>query len=70
MSYKIIFSRVDAHINVEYGDLYTWGRGFEGQLGHGDRDNSAVPRAVEKLAHERIVRAHCGHAHTLALTGI
>ena len=55
---------------TEYGDLYAWGRGREGQLGHGTRDNSAEPRAVEKLAHERIIRAQCGHSHTIALTGM
>jgi len=53
---------------TEYGDLYSWGRGREGQLGHGTRDNSNEPRAVEKLSHERIVRGQCGHSHSVALT--
>ena len=28
------------------GELYAWGRGYEGQLGHGGKEALAVPRAV------------------------
>jgi alpha-tubulin suppressor-like RCC1 family protein len=28
------------------GEFYSWGKGSEGQLGHGDKENLAVPRVV------------------------
>jgi alpha-tubulin suppressor-like RCC1 family protein len=31
------------------GDLYSWGKGPDGQLGHGDKENLAVPRFVDGI---------------------
>ena len=28
------------------GELWTWGKGYRGQLGHGDKEDSGVPRVV------------------------
>jgi alpha-tubulin suppressor-like RCC1 family protein len=53
---------------TEYGDLWAWGRGREGQLGQGSRLNSFVPLRVEALKHERIVHADCGNQHCIAVT--
>jgi len=52
----------------ELGDLFTWGRGKEGQLGNGNRENSSVPRRVEALKHVRLRDVACGPDHCLALT--
>ena len=31
------------------GKLYSWGAGSEGQLGHGDKEDLAVPRVVDGI---------------------
>jgi RCC1 and BTB domain-containing protein len=36
----------------EGGDLWTWGRGDAGQLGHGDLKHLPVPKMVERFAGE------------------
>lgn len=50
------------------GELYTWGYGAAGQLGHGDKENAAVPKLVAALAGVRIVQVDCGETHTIALS--
>ena len=40
----------------EAGQLYTWGAGSSGQLGHGDLGDEWIPRAVAALQHIRIVQ--------------
>ena len=50
-------------------DLYTWGSGLRGMLGHKDEDDERVPRVVESLLGRDIVMAACGVAHTMALGG-
>nr|XP_034301899.1 E3 ubiquitin-protein ligase HERC2 isoform X3 [Crassostrea gigas] len=52
------------------GDLYTWGLGEYGRLGHGDNTTQLKPKQVKALAHERVVQVACGSrdAQTLALT--
>jgi len=49
------------------GQVYTWGSGSRGQLGHGIGRNEAVPRIVSALSGWHIVRVACGW-HSLALT--
>ena len=50
------------------GQLYTWGRGECGQLGHGTYDSVALPRPVESLMGVRVaqvafggIQSHEGH---------
>eukprot|EP00752_Nemacystus_decipiens_P017544 g15723.t1 len=52
----------------EDGTVYTWGRGDDGRLGHGDNGWKYVPRVVEALEGHRIVQATCGSYHTAAVT--
>lgn len=53
----------------ETGDVYTWGRAKEGQLGNGEvRNNALKPVRVEGLRHERVVNGTCGYYHCLAIT--
>ena len=42
------------------GELWSWGDGFSGQLGHGDMQDQPLPRRVEALAAERVVRVAAG----------
>ena len=50
-------------------DLYTWGSGLRGMLGHKDEDNEKLPRVVESLLGRDISMVVCGVAHTMALSG-
>ena len=48
------------------GELYSWGEGTHGQLGHGGKDNVAVPRVVDGIG---AVMAMAGGAlHSLVTT--
>ncbi|KAG9416335.1 hypothetical protein AC1031_000736 [Aphanomyces cochlioides] len=53
---------------TESGEIYTWGGGEHGQLGHGDKVNKTIPSLVEKLRTKIIVEITCGWSHTVALT--
>ncbi|XP_026277054.2 E3 ubiquitin-protein ligase HERC2 [Frankliniella occidentalis] len=52
------------------GELYTWGLGQYGRLGHGDNATQLKPRAVKALLGRHVVQVACGSrdAQTLALT--
>ncbi len=50
------------------GELFTWGWGKHGLLGHGDETNVREPRPVSALAGTRVASVKCGWSHTLALT--
>ena len=49
------------------GEVFTWGSGWCGKLGHGDYKERDVPRKVQYLSNERIVKVACGDQHTAAL---
>jgi E3 ubiquitin-protein ligase HERC4 len=56
---------------TEFGDVFAWGRGKEGQLGHGEGSAPAqqwVPQKVDGLAEETVVNVCCGAFHSLAVT--
>jgi len=58
------------HIAVwtDAGELFTFGDGSYGQLGHGGQQSEFVPRLVEALAGKRVVGAAAGDCHTAAWT--
>ena len=49
-------------------DLYTWGGGGRGRLGHKDDDKELLPRVVESLLGRNITMVACGGAHTVTLS--
>ena len=50
-------------------DLYTFGRGFHGQLGHGGFSDSAVPQRLSRfVAGMKLRTIHCGGSHCAALS--
>ncbi|KAF9675674.1 hypothetical protein SADUNF_Sadunf09G0056800 [Salix dunnii] len=49
------------------GQLFTFGDGTFGVLGHGDRKSISLPKEVESLKGLRTVRAACGVWHTAAV---
>lgn len=48
--------------------VYTWGRGALGLLGHGDEEDMLKPRLVRALVGTAIHRVACGEYHTAAVT--
>lgn len=51
------------------GELYTWGVGFQGRLGHGSKDPCFVPTKVTgPLENHQVLDVSCGSFHTVALT--
>lgn len=49
------------------GNVYTWGVGHQGRLGHGSTTQEYVPKHVRGLR-EKVVAAACGSFHTAVLT--
>ncbi|XP_076920196.1 PH, RCC1 and FYVE domains-containing protein 1-like [Bidens hawaiensis] len=52
------------------GQLFTFGDGTFGVLGHGDRESVSKPRKVESLKGHRTVRAACGVWHMAAVVEV
>merc|ERR1712166_654215 len=50
------------------GRLFSFGRGLQGQLGHGNEENETTPRLVEGLVGCQVVHAATGARHTAAVT--
>lgn len=50
------------------GEVYAWGCGEHGQLGHGDHQDHLKMARVEALAGVRIVSVVCGSTHTCCLS--
>ncbi|VDD75186.1 unnamed protein product [Mesocestoides corti] len=52
------------------GELFTWGQGKSGRLGHGDTEDRLVPTMVRALEPHQVLQVACGSrdAQTLALT--
>ena len=49
------------------GDVYSWGRGDDGQLGHGTNQGSSSPVLVEAIEDAQAIA--CGARHCVALVG-
>lgn len=49
------------------GDIYTWGGGQAGQLGHGDYLRQSLPIKVSNIKGQ-IKQVACGKRHTVILT--
>ena len=49
------------------GELWSWGCGDHGRLGHGDSTNQKVPRVCVALLDRHVRAVACGGAHTVAL---
>ena len=53
----------------EDGDLYTWGDGGDGRLGHGDEVTLSSPKRVDGLVGKKCTSVACGAHHTLVISG-
>ena len=55
---------------ADNGDMYSWGRGSEGQLGHEDKTKQELrPRPVEVMEGKNVKSVAAGDFHSVALTG-
>lgn len=50
------------------GELYTFGQGRFGKLGHGNSDDKMIPSLVAALKSHKIIDVSCGESHTLCAT--
>lgn len=48
-------------------EVYTWGKGSNGQLGHGDNNDRNTPTLVEALQDKRVKNVVCGSNFTAAI---
>ncbi|RUS76283.1 hypothetical protein EGW08_015955 [Elysia chlorotica] len=53
---------------TEDHQVYSWGWGVHGQLGHGDPEDCLIPQHVRYLMNTGVVKVAAGYAHSLALT--
>lgn len=53
-------------INAD-GELFTWGKGKDGVLGHGDEADQPTPKRVEALEGVKVTQVACSYSHTVAL---
>ncbi|EFJ39741.1 hypothetical protein VOLCADRAFT_70529 [Volvox carteri f. nagariensis] len=51
------------------GQVYSWGWGDFGRLGHGDCNDVFVPRPIEFFSGRPVHRVACGDTHTLVVAG-
>ncbi|KAK5847987.1 hypothetical protein PBY51_017073 [Eleginops maclovinus] len=49
-------------------EVWSWGQGEDGQLGHGDNVARLQPRCIKSLNNKEVVRVEAGAHHSLALT--
>uniref|UniRef100_A0A3P9C1D1 Alsin Rho guanine nucleotide exchange factor ALS2 n=1 Tax=Maylandia zebra TaxID=106582 RepID=A0A3P9C1D1_9CICH len=49
-------------------EIWSWGRGSEGQLGHGDQLARLQPLCIKSLTGEEVIKVAAGSHHSLALT--
>uniref|UniRef100_A0A8C6TNW2 Alsin n=1 Tax=Neogobius melanostomus TaxID=47308 RepID=A0A8C6TNW2_9GOBI len=49
-------------------EVWSWGQGQLGQLGHGDQQDKAQPQCIKSLTSKEVVRVAAGAQHSLALT--
>ncbi|KAL1535700.1 PH, RCC1 and FYVE domains-containing protein 1-like isoform X1 [Salvia divinorum] len=49
------------------GDVFTWGRGANGRLGHGDTEDRNVPTLVEALKDKHVRNISCGSNYTTSI---
>ena len=57
---------------TDSGELFTWGKGSDGRLGHGSNDviDELLPRPVSSLSSLKIIFIACGYLSSAAVSGL
>ena len=50
------------------GELFTWGHGACGKLGHGDDNEQQTPKRIDALDGVKVTMVSCGQYHTAVCT--
>lgn len=52
------------------GEVFSWGDGYKGKLGHGNQESCDVPTIIDPkhFQNERVILVSCGGIHSAALT--
>jgi len=48
--------------------IYSWGQGQSGKLGHGNEDDIFIPKEISQLSNLRVIDISAGEAHSAAIT--
>ena len=63
-----IFCQSSCSLQIEFGELYSWGHGGYGQLGHNEPDKSVPVQVKLNLGDRKIELVACGSYHSVAQT--
>jgi alpha-tubulin suppressor-like RCC1 family protein len=64
--FEFVWLWIDVDLFAAGNVVCSWGRGEDGQLGHGDTDDRLLPTQLSALDAQQIVSVVCGADHTLA----
>ncbi|KAL4566531.1 hypothetical protein LXL04_030647 [Taraxacum kok-saghyz] len=65
---KVSCGSKHAVLITKQGEVYSWGEGSGGRLGHGTESDIPIPKLIDDLSRSNIEMVACGENHTLALT--
>jgi len=65
---QVVCGAIHTMVLAEDGNIYSWGGGKDGQLGHGDKESLRVPQMIQPFAEDPIVAVSAGQGFSAALT--